>query len=75
VDWDLAQLKRMFRADSKRMRPTYDSYQLFLDGKAATSRAWTVDEAMRDRMHTPWHIETGKLQEQTALAENAVFDF
>lgn len=31
----------IFRADAKRCRPTYDSYQLVLDRKFADSRAWT----------------------------------
>jgi hypothetical protein len=42
--WDLPKLRTIFRADTKRRRPTYDSYRLFLDDHKATSRAWTADE-------------------------------
>jgi len=76
VEWDLAQLKRIFRADSKRMRPTYDSYQLFLDRQSATSRSWTVDEALSLLAETPWHtdLETGRMT-TTALLASVDADF
>jgi len=43
--YDLDTIKRLFRADDKRHRANYDSYQLFLDGERQGSRAWTLDEA------------------------------
>jgi hypothetical protein len=61
VEWNLAKLKEIFRADTKRKRDNPDSYQLFLDGKSATSRSWTVDEALRLLETTPWQLEIGKL--------------
>ena len=42
--YNLAKLKQLFRADKKRRRETYDSYQLCLDNEKRSSRAWTLDE-------------------------------
>jgi hypothetical protein len=44
--WDLDKLKQIFRADDKRCRESYDSYQLFLDNNRLDSRAWTAREAL-----------------------------
>lgn len=52
--WNLKKLKRIFRADRKRHRPTYDSYQLFLEGKAATSKAWNTQEINSLYEKRPW---------------------
>ena len=52
--WDLEKLKQTFRADGKRNRSTYDSYQLFLDGKSAQSRAWTAHEAVEQLSKETW---------------------
>jgi len=54
--WDIDKLKTIFRADDKRCRPTYDSYQLFLDNKSVGSRAWTTQEALKKLGETPWTI-------------------
>ena len=56
--WNLEKLKEIFRADNKRCRPTYDSYQLFLDGKSVSSRAWTAKESLQQLAETPWTVRT-----------------
>jgi hypothetical protein len=43
--YGLDTIKRLLRADNKRHRANYDSYQLFLDDEKQGSRAWTLDEA------------------------------
>ena len=55
--WNLKKLKHIFRADTKRKRPTYDSYELFLDDLKADSRAWTWQEAKKKMGETRWAIE------------------
>lgn len=55
--WNLKKLKHIFRADTKRKRPTYDSYQLFLDDRKADSRAWTYREAKKAMGETAWAVE------------------
>lgn len=55
--WNLDKLKQIFRADPKRCRATYDSYQLFLEGKSQTSQAWTAQQAINKLAETPWKIE------------------
>jgi hypothetical protein len=55
--WDIHKLKQIFRADDKRSRSSYDSYQLFLDGECVGSRAWTCCEATRRLGQTPWIAE------------------
>ncbi len=45
--WDIKKLKRIFRADTKRRRPTYDSYQLFLDDEKAPSHARNAGDVRR----------------------------
>lgn len=52
--WNLEKLKQIFRADNKRQRDTYDSYELFLNDAHTTSRAWTAREALRKLGETPW---------------------
>ena len=56
--WNLAKLKQIFRADSKRARNTFDSYQLFLEDAHTASRAWTVPEALQKLGETPWKTKT-----------------
>lgn len=46
--YSLEKLRFLFRADNKRRRENYDSYQIFLDGKEQSSRAWTLDEYYRN---------------------------
>jgi len=45
--YNLDKIKDLFKADNKRYRDTYDSYQLFLDNRMEPSRAWTVEEYYR----------------------------
>lgn len=52
--WNFEKLKRIFRADDKRHRETYDSYQLFLDGAAQGSQAWTAEEAQQKLSKRQW---------------------
>jgi len=54
--WNLAKLKQIFRADTKRKRLTQDSYQLFLDNKSASSRAWTYAESIAALDNMPWNV-------------------
>jgi len=53
--WNIVKLKMILRADTKRKRPTQDSYQLFLDDKSASSRAWTYDESIAALDNMPWN--------------------
>jgi hypothetical protein len=47
--WDLAKLRAIFRADSKRNRVSLDSYALFLDGQKQSSKAWDTSDVERLR--------------------------
>jgi len=49
-------VRRVARADSKRKRETSDSYKLFLDDEMATSPSWTIDDAICQRITTPWTV-------------------
>jgi len=71
--WDLNKLKQIFRADDKRRRPTYDSYQLFLDDASAPSRAWTAHEAIEKLEATEWTVDVRKFGVSSAAkqAQNA----
>jgi hypothetical protein len=40
---DLARLKELLRADTKRKRATYDSYDLVMQRKSSESRAWSMN--------------------------------
>lgn len=55
-NWDLKKIKKIFRADTKRQRPTYDSYQLFLDDKMASSRAPTIEEVINEWSRRQWVV-------------------
>ena len=55
--WSLNKLKQIFRADTKRHRPTQDSYQLFLDDRQEPSRSWTITEAIASIEKTPWIVD------------------
>ena len=46
VNLDLSKIKGLLRADLKRQRPDYDSYQLFLDRKNVDSQAWRYENIM-----------------------------
>jgi len=46
VKLDLAKIKSLLTADIKRMRPTFDSYQLVLGRKHVGSRAWNYEYVM-----------------------------
>jgi hypothetical protein len=52
--WNLEKLKQIFRADDKRCRHSYDSYQLFLEDKSLNSRAWTITEATQKLSQKQW---------------------
>jgi hypothetical protein len=52
-------LKHIFRADGKRKREHYDSYQLFLDNKCLSSRAWTIQEIRRMKSDSTWELFLG----------------
>ena len=54
--WNLAKIKEIFRADDKRVRSTYDSYQLFLDGKKVSSRAPTTDDVFNALNRKKWEV-------------------
>lgn len=54
--WNIKKLKEIFRADTKRKRPTQDSYQLFLDDAKASSRAWTYTESIEILEKIPWDV-------------------
>ncbi len=54
--WDIKKLKRIFRADGKRFRESYDSYQLFLDGEGLGSRSWDSSE-LSDKFQGTWKVE------------------
>lgn len=56
--WNLEKLKQIFRADDKRCRETYDSYQLFLDGTRSTSLAWTARQALAILEEKRWTTKT-----------------
>jgi len=58
--WSLRKLKRILRADQKRHRPTYDSYQLFLDDKNVKSRAWTTTEVVEMLEKQKWKVTRKK---------------
>jgi hypothetical protein len=49
---DLIKIKELLRADTKRRRDTYDSYELVMSRKAAASKAWSMNDimAMQDDM-------------------------
>ena len=49
--WDYEKLCQIFRADTKRHRSDYNSYQLWLAGKHVASRAWTSGEALAHKDH------------------------
>ena len=50
----MQKLEEIFRADTKRSRPTTNSYQLFLNDERADSRAWTLDETFDILEKTVW---------------------
>jgi len=52
--WNMQKLEEIFRADTKRSRPTTNSYQLFLNDERADSRAWTLDETFDILEKTVW---------------------
>lgn len=54
-------LMKLFRADKKRCRPKYDSYELLLTDECVDSRAWTLNELHREmgRNWTWSNDETG----------------
>ena len=54
--WNLQKLKQIFRANTKRHRSTYNSYQLFLDDRKASSKAWNVEEMIEHYSKTPWTV-------------------
>jgi hypothetical protein len=56
--WNLEKLKRIFQADTKRCRDTYDSYQLFLDGTQSRSIAWTARQALDVLEEKQWTTTT-----------------
>ena len=43
-DWNYDKIRRIFKADDKRKRETYDSYKLFLENRSIGSEAWTEEE-------------------------------
>lgn len=43
-------LARVFKADEKRVRPTYDSYALCREGRFQSSKAWTADEFYKQKI-------------------------
>ena len=43
-NYDMDRLERLFKADDKRIRPDYNSYQMCQQKKAFRSRAWTWQE-------------------------------
>lgn len=55
--WNLKKLKFIFRADTKRIRPTYDSYQLFLDNDSASSHAPTTEDVFRALSKEKWGVK------------------
>jgi len=54
--WNLQKLEEIFRADTKRWRPTNNSYALFLNDERADSRAWTIDETFDMLEKTAWIV-------------------
>jgi len=52
--WNIEKLKQIFRADTKRNRTSYDSYQLFLDDQNQPSKSWTTTELTHMLQERKW---------------------
>jgi hypothetical protein len=64
-------MKQIFRADTKRKRTTYDSYQLFLEDKSAPSRAWSTNEIKQlyEREWEVFKIMSYETQEENGIVQ------
>jgi len=61
-EWNLEKLKQIFRADTKRQRETYDSYNLFLNDKNAQSKAWNTQQ-LNELYGQTWQFKTNAILE------------
>jgi hypothetical protein len=66
-------LPMLFRADKKRCRPKYNSYELFLIDEHADSRAWTLDELHRE-MGRNWLWSDAEMDESVDPDEPVISD-
>lgn len=60
--WNLQKLEQIFRADTKRVRPTNNSYKLFLNDEHAESHAWTLAETLDTLEKTMWIIDGNSIK-------------
>jgi hypothetical protein len=66
-------LLMLFRADKKRCRPKYDSYELLLTDEHVDSRAWTLNELNRE-MGRNWLWSDAEMDEPVDLDEPVIGD-
>lgn len=65
--WDFKKITQIFRADTKRCRPTQNSYALFLKNANASSRAWTYTQSLDALINRHWDVSLSGEQYTEAM--------